>query len=155
MSRFNIYCNYDLKEFTEIMTSTIVKAYVLKNSDNKPIDFVSYYLLPSLVVGTDQKVNACYLFLHTCLEANIDKMLDNLVCIAGANNMDVLNTTDIMEVGNALLTKESQKDEVSDADDYEKVYEHKFLKGSGKLYFNFFNWACPDILPKQLSWFSF
>ena len=41
-------------------------------------------------------------------------MLSDLLCIMNANDVDILNTTDCMELGNALLTKELEKDGMYD-----------------------------------------
>lgn len=153
MTKFNIYCDYNLTKFTEIINNSMVKTYVIKNN-NKIIDFISYYKLSlSKYNIANQQINSGYLFLHSCLEINIDEMLENLLYIAQINNIDIMNVSDIMEISNALLSKELEKNESSDTDDYEKVYEHKFLKSTEKMYFNFFNWKCPNILPKQLALF--
>jgi glycylpeptide N-tetradecanoyltransferase len=155
MSRFNIYCEYTEKEFgNTLVNNKFVKSYVVIDNE-KVVDFMSYYILPYAVENVDEKINSAYLFLHSCNKMNGNDMVEKLFQILKMNEMDLLNVTDTMLMTDVLLTKELKNTQNSDAEDADKVFEHKFLKGSGKLYFNFFNWKCPEIKPKQLSWFSF
>lgn len=155
MSRFNIYCNYTEQEFKNILLDNkFVKSYVIMN-DNKVIDFVSYYELSYFMDDSIDKINAGYLFLHSCNNISIDEIIENLLKLMKYNNIDILNITDNMLMSEVILTKVFKNDENSDNEDCEKVYEHKFLKRNKKLHFNFFNWRCPEITPKQISWFPF
>ena len=156
MSRFNIHYKYTEEEFTNIvLNNDFVKGYVVLNKENKVIDFMTYYLLSYAVMGSSDKLNSGYLFLHSCNNISGNDMVKKMFQILKVNNLDMLNITDAMMMSDVLLSKELKNDENSDAEDCDKVYEHKFLKGSGKLHFNFFNWKCPNVKPRQLFWASF
>ena len=155
VSRFNIFCNYtedDMKKL--LLNNEYVKSYVVIENE-KVIDFVSYYLLPYFMDNTEDKINAAYMFLYSCNNVAGGEMLDNVLKILFAEGIDVFNVTDTSSSSDILMTKDLNNDEDSDVESYEHVYEHKFLKGSGKLHFNFFNWKCPIVKSKQISWVAF
>lgn len=155
MSRFNIYCNYsedDMKHL--LLNNNYVKSYVITENE-QIVDFLSYYLLPYFMDNENDKINAAYLFLYSCNNISNDTMIENILKICNNNGIDILNVTDTGTMSDALLTKDIGNDDDSDIESYEHVYEHKFLKGSGKLHFNFFNWKCPTVKPKQISWVTF
>lgn len=162
MKRYNIYCIYTQDELEELLLNKFVKSFVLLK-DDQVIDFTSYYELASTVSFNDEmneketvdKINSAYLFLFSCCNTACDEMLENILKLASANNIDVFNVTDSMGLSDILLIKDIELDEKSEYESYEHVYEHKFLKGTGKLYLNFFNWKCPQVKPSQTAWISF
>lgn len=152
-AKFNIYVEYDETSFAEYFLNTdVVRSYVINDTNGKPIDFVSLYLLPYNVIGREEKIYASYLLSYTSNTESTDQMLKNIVKISANMAMDVLIATDIMTIGESLLTHDREITVDSDTDDKNKMYEHKFIKSSGKLYFNFFNWKCPRIKPRQINW---
>ena len=155
ISRFNVYCEYSEEEFENMLIDNkFVKSYVVVEND-KVVDFMSYYVLPYSIENVDEQINCAYLFLHSCNKITGGDMVEKMFQILKINEMDLLHVTDTMLMSDVLLTKELKNAQNSDADDYDNVFEHKFLKGNGKLHFNLFNWKCPEIKPRQISWFSF
>lgn len=153
MSRFNIYCNYDEQSFKEtFLNNHFVKTYAILNENCQMIDFVSFYLLNYSVANSTEHIYGGYLFNYTANTITTNDIIKNVLNICAHINLDVFNTTDIMTIGDTLLTHETNIDEDSDDESVNKMYEHKFLKGSGKLHFNFFNWKCPRIPSKQINW---
>ena len=151
-SRFNIYCHYTEQELGQLLLNNdFVNSYVVMDGE-KIVDFASYYKLPYLIENSEEKINSAYMFLYSCTTVSPDTIIDNLLKIAKKENYDVLNVLDVGLVGDMLLTSELNNGDESDEESYEHVYEHKFLKGTGKIYFNFFNWKCPEIRPRQLLW---
>ena len=156
INKYNIYSNYTTKELEHfLLNSDTVSSYVIVDNDNEIVDFVSYYKLNYFMDDTVEKITTAYLFLYSCNEINSTDFIDNLLKVVSHNKLDMLNVTDTMIISDCLFTHETTNGYDSDEDTYSKQYQHGFLKGSGKLHFNFFNWKCPTVLPKQLSWFAF
>jgi glycylpeptide N-tetradecanoyltransferase len=154
MIKYNVCCNYTEAELKNLLLNKFVNSYVItdkKMLNDDVLDFVSYYNLPYVTLD-QEKINSGYLFLYSCNNIAGDELLENLLRIAFFNKLDVFNVTDTMMIPNVLFTKELELDEDSDNESYEHIYEHKFLKGDEKLHFNFFNWKCPEMKSKQLSW---
>lgn len=154
MTRFNIYCNYTVDEMKYLLLNEHIKAYVIKH-DDKIIDFVSYYVLPSFSVKQTEMIDVAYMFMYSCIEISGDDLIENMLKILAYNSVDVFTVIDSGRMSDFLFIRELNNDEDSDAEMYDHLYEHKFLKGSGKVHFNLVNWVCPEIKPKQLSWIVF
>lgn len=150
-NRFSVCCNYTDQELEELLINKFVKSYVVVE-DNKVIDFFSYYILPYFMDGQAEKINTAYLFLYSCENYPGGSMIDNLLKILTNDGFDLLNVNDTGSMSDILLTKNLNIDEDSDFESYEHVYEQRFLKGSGKLYLNFFNWKCPQVRSRRVLW---
>jgi hypothetical protein len=149
MSRYNMVCCYNKKEFENIILNPLVKCYVILK-DNKVIDFVSYCMINYLC--TDNIIiNAGHIFLYSLNNEYGENMMDNLVKIMGNNNIDIAITNDDMDINNMLLI-ENNDDKESDVESYDKIFEHKFLK-QRKTYLNLFNWKAPFLNSKKISMF--
>lgn len=104
----------------------------------------------------DNKINVGYLFLYSCNELSGDDMINNFLRIVShTDTLDMVTVMDTMEITDTLMTKDVSNDDESDVETYEKQYQYKFMKGNKKLFFNFFNWKCPEVKPKQLQWLMF
>jgi hypothetical protein len=160
--RFNIHRNYSMCELEyELLKNPIVKSFVVldKNNSDIVVDFFSFYDVYYLQTNkeNEEKIKARNFYLYTCETMSQDFILQNSLIIAQQDKIDVVSTTDVMLISNSILTKEFDVGEDSDTDDKGKVYEYKFIRGSSKLYLNFFNWKCQKIRPIQLStfWFNY
>ena len=153
MARFNIYTDYDEESFAEyFLGHDFIKTYCILDKDKNIVDFVSMYLLPYCIDNNPEKINAGYLLTYTATKESTNQIIKNVLKIASNFNLDVFNVTDIMTIGESILTRERENDEDSDTEEKNKMYEHKFIRGSGKIYFNFFNWKCPRVKPQQINW---
>jgi glycylpeptide N-tetradecanoyltransferase len=156
INKYNIYCNYTQKELEHyLLNKNLVTSYVIKNKDGEIVDFVSYYKLDYFMDSTTEKISAGYLFLYSCDSLETSTFMTNALKLASYHDMDMFTVTDTMIISDCLFTHELSNGYDSDNDSYSKQYNHGFLKGSGKIHFNFFNWKCPELQPKQLSWTSF
>lgn len=159
IKRYNIYVNYNIEKLKLLLLNKFVKSYVILDKDNNIVDFVSYYMLNSFCEIHEneqiktEKINAGYLFLYTCNVIRPSDFVPNILKIASLNGLDVFNTIDNMIMSDELFTHESFEDYESDEETFKKQYNYGFLKGTKKLHFNFFNWECPKLQPKQISWF--
>jgi len=151
MTNYNIYIKYTLEEFISFFfNNEYMKTYVLMNKEDIICDFFSFYLLPYLVKDTNETIEVGYLYTNTSNNHDIDEMLDNFIYQGYDMKLDLLNIMDIMQIRRALLINE-KKDIDSDDENIKKPFQHKFIKGTGKLYLNFFNWEVPRIMPGQLA----
>jgi hypothetical protein len=130
-----------------------MKTYVYIEKDTV-VDFGSFYSLPYNIKDSAEKIKACYLFLYSTNVLSADTNINNLLTCARDLKFDVFNATDVMWTRDALLITAKPDDE-SDNEDYKRIYELKFLKGSGKIHLNFFNWKSPKVEPSQLCWVVF
>jgi glycylpeptide N-tetradecanoyltransferase len=147
--RFNIHYEYTVDELKKLLLdNNIVKSYVIMK-DDAVVDFVSYYKLPFHVTDSDQIINCAYLYLYSSENVNTSNMIKELLKILNKEDIDVLTIYDTGNMYDALLLKDSGNCE-SDYESYVKSYQHNFTKGTGKTYFNFFNWTCPSLATNQL-----
>jgi ribosomal protein S18 acetylase RimI-like enzyme len=151
ISKFNMSRKYTKKELTAtLLNNKIVKSYVVM-SDDKIVDFVSYCNI-QYDTETDP-VNAAYLFLYTLNTEYGESMVDHVLRIMAAKDVDIMITNDSMVMNDIILTAKYDVDEYdSDSESYSKVFEHKLLKQEKK-YVNLFNWKCPYIPADRLSFF--
>lgn len=147
--RFNIHYNYTIDELKNLLLdNNIVKSYVIMK-DNVVIDFVSYYKLPFSVTDSDKIINCAYLYLYSAENINSSDIIKDLLKILNKQDIDVLTIYDSGNMYDALLLKDTGNCD-SDYESYVKSYQHNFTKGTGKIYFNFFNWTCPNLETNQL-----
>lgn len=157
--RFNIHNVYTESELKNILSADFVRTYVISDNTypDTVVDFVSFYILNN---GTDKCTDKCTdkqnivqsatMFLHSCNELAGDRIVNDILKIAKSHNIDVFNTNDMSCIGSVLMTQELSLDENSDAESYDHVYEHRFIKDSDTLFLNFFNWECPIVKSKQV-----
>lgn len=152
MTRFNVHQNYTIDELKLLLlNNSFVKSYVELN-DDKVVDFISYYKLNYLNRETNQEVSAGYLFLYSCNTTNGEEMMRNLTRSVNYDDIDILIVYDSGLMSDILLTNDFDVADESDNESYSKMYQHRFLRGNKKYYFNFFNFKCSNIKPKQIHW---
>lgn len=156
IQRHNIYVYYrvdDLKRM--LLNNEIVKSYVILDSNGNVVDFVSYYVLNSFSESSENniinEIYAGYLFLYTCNVIRPSDFVSNILKIASYNGLDVFNVVDSQIISDELFTHDNSEEYDSDEESFRKQYNHGFLKGTGKIHFNFFNWQCPKLHPRQIS----
>lgn len=153
--KYNISVKYSKDELKHYLFSPFTKTYVME-SKGEIVDFVSYYVLSQSVKGSDEKIKGAYLFLYSCNKEDIQLLASNVIrLITRDTDCDVFNVTDVMNNSDFLLSNKKYADEESDQEDYEKSYDHKFIKGSGKLNLNFFNFGTSRMHSGQICWTSF
>jgi glycylpeptide N-tetradecanoyltransferase len=154
MTKFNIHTSYTKNQIGDLLLNIpFVESYTIRDENDKIIDFVSYYKVN--YTYKENIINTSNLFLHSCNDTDLLNTFEDLFKIMKQDNVDIFNVMDIMEVGSVILSKIYEDGNLSDDEDHGKMYETKFLRGNIKLYLNFFNWQCPDISSKQLSWYVY
>lgn len=137
--KYNFYEKYSLEEFIHYFkNSNIVSSYIILDN-GEILDFFSYYNLPSYVIASEinnklpKFINAVYMHTYTSLNVTQLTIFKSAVLCAYEEGYDVFNCTDIMENIDILFDNFS-----------------KFCKGSGYLYYNFYNLTCPEVSPRQI-----
>ena len=105
----------------------------------------------SLGESFEKDPNVAYLYTYTALEEPLKAIFDNLIKIAVNENFDLLTVSDLMNVSDVLLCRKSNITSVFKKEEYEKVFEYKFIKGVETKYFNLFNLTSPDVKSDQIS----
>ena len=110
----------------------VVYSYVVEKNE-EIVDFFSFYLLPSTIVGESvhSRINAAYLLYYSANEdSQVSLILDALI-LARDQGCDVFNCLNIM--------------------DNSKLFEPlKFGRGDGDLHYYMFNWSTNPISPSQI-----
>jgi len=112
----------------------VVSSFVVEDSETKKItDFVSYYTLPSTVIGhkTHKLLKAAYLFYYVPGKNSLTSLIRDCLISAKKDNFDVFNCLDILQ---------NQK----------FLEELKFGIGDGHLYYYLYNYKCPEIKSDKL-----
>jgi glycylpeptide N-tetradecanoyltransferase len=112
----------------------VIYSYVVENPSTKAVtDFVSFYNLPSTVIGCDKysDLKAAYTFYYSANTVPLKVLINDMLVFAKQHDFDVCNTLDIMSNG-------------------EFLQELKFGPGDGKLNYYFYNWGFPAIKPSEI-----
>ncbi|CCD63182.1 putative glycylpeptide N-tetradecanoyltransferase [Caenorhabditis elegans] len=111
----------------------VVYSYVAENQNGKITDFVSFYSLPSTVMGhtTHKTIYAAYLYYYVAGSVTPKQLINDSLILANREKFDVFNALDLMH--------------------NEKIFSDlKFGKGDGNLQYYLYNWKCADMKPSQI-----
>jgi glycylpeptide N-tetradecanoyltransferase len=110
----------------------VVYSYVVE-TDGVPTDFISFYGLPSTVLGNAQynDLKAAYCYYYATTTVPLKNLVSDALVMAKQLGFDVFNMLNIM------LNMTFQE-------------ELKFGQGDGFLRYYLFNWKFPTIQPKEL-----
>lgn len=113
-----------------VMQEGVIYSYVVENDSGDVTDLLSFYTLPSTIIGNDQyqELKAAYMFYTVPRVHSIADLLQNALILAASTGHDVFNALDILENGHGTLLKDL-----------------KFGIGDGKLRYYVFNWRCKDM----------
>ena len=102
-------------------------------SKGKLTDFVSFYNLPSTIIGHPQHhtLKAAYSYYNVATHHSLVDVMNDALHFAYREGFDVFNALDVMENAKFL----------------EKL---KFGPGDGHLQYYVYNWRCPEMKPEQI-----
>nr|CAG4713980.1 unnamed protein product [Naegleria fowleri] len=113
----------------------VIYSFVITAPDNdeKILDFISFYSLPSTIIGNPkhQVLKAAYLYFYTCLNTNVESLMKSALIEAQNRDFDVFNCVNIM-------------------DNQQFLDKLKFGTGDGYLYYYLFNYKFPDLQPQEV-----
>ena len=113
-----------------VMQKDVIFSYVVEDDSGAVTDFLSFYTLPSTIIGNEQykELKAAYMFYTVPNKHPITELMQNSLILAAASGHDVFNALDILENGTGNLLKDL-----------------KFGIGDGKLRYYLYNWRCEEM----------
>lgn len=116
-----------------VMQKDVIYSYVVENTDGVITDMLSFYTLPSTIIGNDQysELKAAYMFYTVANTIQVKELMQNALILALSTGHDVFNALDILD--NATILRDL-----------------KFGIGDGKLRYYLFNWRCPQMEPSEI-----
>jgi glycylpeptide N-tetradecanoyltransferase len=113
---------------------SVVFSYVVEDpKTHTAVDFVSFYSLPSTVIGNSkfQDLRAAYTFYYSANTLPLKALILEALVAAKHHDFDVMNTLDIMQ-------------------NQEFITDLKFGPGDGNLHYYFYNWAMRQCNPTEV-----
>jgi glycylpeptide N-tetradecanoyltransferase len=131
-SNFALHINFTKEDVAHwlLPREKVINSYVIVNG-GKVTDFVSFYHLPSTILGKDETLYAAYSYYNVATSVDLVQLMRDALCLANKTGSDVFNALDLME--------------------NEKFLEAlKFGKGDGNLQYYVYNWSCPSMKPSDV-----
>jgi glycylpeptide N-tetradecanoyltransferase len=134
LQQFSIAPEMDEEEVRHWLSfqTDVVHSYVVEGPGGRITDLLSFYTLPSSVIGNDQydSLKAAYMFYTVPGATPLPQLMNDALILAHATGHDVFNALDIFE--NEKILKEL-----------------KFGIGDGKLRYYLFNWRVAQDIPSN------
>jgi len=134
LREFDLYMHFNESEFLHwfLPMEGVINSYVVEK-DGVITDLISFYNLPSTVIGNDKypTLNAAYSFYNVATSTDLTQLMNDSLILAKSVGGDVFNCLDIHHNPTFL-------DEL------------KFGPGDGNLQYYLYNWLCPPMEPKQM-----
>ena len=129
-SKFLLHVNFTKEDVAHwlLPRTGVVSAYVLvdENDKAKVTDMVSFYHLPSSILGKDETLHAAYSYYNVATSISLTELMRDALILANRTGSDVFNCLNLMENETFLE-------------------ELKFGKGDGNLQYYVYNWSCPSM----------
>ena len=134
-SKFSLHVNFSKEEVAHwlLPRSSVINTYVLvdENDKSKVTDLVSFYHLPSSILGKDETLYAAYSYYNVATSMDLEDLMRDALILANATGIDVFNALNLMENETFLE-------------------ELKFGKGDGNLQYYVYNWSSPTMKPADV-----
>mmetsp|Transcript_87588 Transcript_87588/g.252916 ORF Transcript_87588/g.252916 Transcript_87588/m.252916 type:complete len:421 (-) Transcript_87588:28-1290(-) len=128
--RFALHVNFTREEVAHwlLPRKGVINTYVVedKNDKNKVTDMVSFYHLPSTILGKDETLYAAYSYYNIATSIDLTDLMRDALILANQTGSDVFNALNLMENDTFLE-------------------ELKFGKGDGNLQYYVYNWSCASM----------
>eukprot|EP00727_Mastigamoeba_balamuthi_P001543 m51a1_g11386 putative glycylpeptide n-tetradecanoyltransferase 1 (487) ;mRNA; r:10607-12842 len=113
--------------------NNVVYSYVVENKDKVITGFTSFYCLPSTIIGNQKykTLKAAYSYYNFNAAGTVEALMKDALILARDADFDVFNCLDLMDNESFLR-------------------DLHFGQGDGKLQYYLFNWACPELQPKEV-----
>ena len=134
-SKFLLHVNFTKEEVAHwlLPRSSVINTYVLVDEDDKTqvTDLVSFYHLPSTILGMNETLYAAYSYYNVATSMSLTDLMRDALIMANATGIDVFNALNLMENETFLE-------------------ELKFGKGDGNLQYYVYNWSSPTMKPADV-----
>jgi len=135
LKKFSLTQIFSLDEFKHwlLPRKDVVFSYVVEDRDHKITDMVSFYCLPSTVIGNlnHKSLRAAYSFYNVSTKTPWSSLMLDALIFAKLEGFDVFNALNVME-------NESFLEDL------------KFGPGDGCLQYYLYNWRCPEMESDQV-----
>lgn len=134
-SKFSLHVNFKKEDVSHwlLPRPSVIDTYVIvdKEDTSKVTDMVSFYHLPSSILGKDETLHAAYSYYNIATSIDLLELMKDALILANAKGADVFNALNLME-------NESFLEEL------------KFGKGDGNLQYYVYNWSSPSMKPSEV-----
>lgn len=134
-SKFLLHVNFSREDIAHwlLPRAGVVNTYVLVDELDKAkvTDMVSFYHLPSSILGRDETLHAAYSYYNVATSISLIELMRDALILANGTGSDVFNCLNLMENETFLE-------------------ELKFGKGDGNLQYYVYNWSCPSMDSKDV-----
>jgi glycylpeptide N-tetradecanoyltransferase len=128
--KFALYVNFTPEEVAHwlLPREGVINTFVIEdeNDKTKVTDMVSFYHLPSTILGKDETLHAAYSYYNVATSMDLTTLMKEALILANKCGTDVFNALNLMENDTFLE-------------------ELKFGKGDGNLQYYVYNWSCPGM----------
>lgn len=129
-SKFALHVNFTREEVHHwlLPREGVINTYVIQDEKDKTkvTDMISFYHLPSTILGKDETLYAAYSYYNIATSVNLTDLMRDALILANSTGSDVFNALNLMENDTFLE-------------------ELKFGKGDGNLQYYVYNWSCPSM----------
>lgn len=129
-SKFALFVNFTPEEIAHwlLPREGVINTYVIQdeNDATKVTDMISFYHLPSTILGKDETLYAAYSYYNVATSVALTDLMRDALILANKTGSDVFNALNLMENDTFLE-------------------ELKFGKGDGNLQYYVYNWSCPGM----------
>jgi glycylpeptide N-tetradecanoyltransferase len=132
-NNFKLHINFTTEDIAHwvLPRDKVINSYVLLNGERTVTDMVSFYHLPSTILGTEETLNAAYSYYNVATSMSLEDLMRDALILANQTGSDVFNALNLME--------------------NEKVLEElKFGKGDGNLQYYVYNWSAPSMKSNEV-----
>jgi len=134
-SKFLLHVNFSKEDVAHwlLPRTSVINTYVLVDEDDKSkvTDMVSFYHLPSTILGLKETLYAAYSYYNVATSMSLTELMKDALILANATGIDVFNALNLMENETFLE-------------------ELKFGKGDGNLQYYVYNWSSPTMKPADV-----
>lgn len=127
LQKFKVATQFSVDEFRHHFTprDDVVWSYV-EEKEGKIVNFVSFYSVDTVVIANNVIIKSAYLSYIVDV-----KVMPEILHIATKLNFDLFNCIDVMQNSNFIK-------------------DCKFIVGTGKSHYYFYNWKCPIVDRKDM-----
>ena len=137
LSQFDLACVFQTEDEVAhwfVPRDNVVYSYVVEDSDGRVTDLMSFYSLPSTIIGNEhhKELRAAFSYYNIANSVPLKSLMEDALICARDEGFDVYNALDIMENGSFMK-------------------ELKFGIGDGHLQYYLYNWKIKQSLnPSQV-----
>ena len=135
LKNFKLHVNFSVDDVAHwlLPRPAVINSFVLtsEDDDKKVTDLISFYHLPSTILGKDETLFAAYSYYNIATSMALTDLMRDALILANKTGSDVFNALNLMENETFLE-------------------DLKFGKGDGNLQYYVYNWSCPSMKPTEV-----